>query len=361
MHGLLASPSLRAPLPGAPTRVLLVDDSLVSRAIVSRILDDAGGFTVAASCARATDALDFLGGASVDLILLDLDMPGMGGLDALPLLIERARGARVLVFSANCPRGGAIERRALALGATETLEKPGKGGFAGPFSRLLVTRLRALAGAPVARVHVAVERPPPRRRAPPSIDPRTIDAIGIGGSTGGIVAIRTLLASIPESVDAPIFITQHLPASFMPYFATQLASAAGREVLLAKNGVEVARGAIYLAPGEAHLAIERVGTRAIIHLDQTRSPTGVVPSVDTMFASLARSYGAACLCVILSGMGRDGSVGAGAVRHAGGLVVAQCQSSSVVWGMPGSVVRAGLAHAVQSPAAVGATIGRIAT
>ncbi len=360
MHGLLASPPVRAPITGVPSRVLLVDDSLVVRAIVSRILDDAGGFVVAASCARATDALDFLDGGRVDVILLDLDMPGISGLDALPLLIERARGARVLVFSANCPRGGAVERRALALGATETLAKPGKGGFAGPFSRLLVDRLRDLAGTPVARVRVAVDPQPDLPAAAPPIDPRTIDAIGIGGSTGGIVAISTLLAAIPQGVDAPIFITQHLPASFMPYFATQLAAAAGRAVLVASDGMEVARGAIYLAPGEAHLGVERVGTRAIIRLDHSISPTRVVPSVDIMFASLAHTYGERSLCVVLSGMGRDGSVGAGAVRHAGGLILAQCQASSVVWGMPGSVVRAGHAHAVQSPAAAGATIGRIA-
>jgi two-component system, chemotaxis family, protein-glutamate methylesterase/glutaminase len=173
------------------------------------------------------------------------------------------------------------------------------------------------------------------------------------------MAINALLGALRAQVDAPIFITQHLPASFMPFFAGQLARTQQRPVFVAEDGMMVAKGAIYLAPGDGHLTLARVGKSLRIVIDRTPVDHGACPSVDPMMASVGAIYGAAACGVTLSGMGRDGASGSRMLRSEGGLVIAQDSDSSVVWGMPGSVAREGVAHHVLNPVAIATLINSI--
>lgn len=335
-----------------PIRVMLVDDSIVVRSIIERIIETAGGFDVVASVPGAADALDVLGSQIVDVVVLDIEMPGMNGLTALPLILQKSAGARVLILSANCEEGGTAAIDALALGACDTMLKPGRGTFAGRFGETLLERLRALATMEQPRTTAMRSRQ--RAEAQPVLPPMPggISAIGIGASTGGIMAINALLGAIPDDVRCPIFITQHLPAGFIPFFAGQLQRTSARTIVVADDGMPVRPGHIYLAPGDGHLDLSANGDRVTIVLDRTPAASGACPSVDPMMAALGRVYGAQGCGIMLSGMGRDGCDGAAVLRAAGGLMLAQDVDSSVVWGMPGAVAGAGLAHAVLNPIAL---------
>lgn len=330
--------------------VLIVDDSAVARAALGRFVTGSGRFDLAGAVSDAQRALNFLRANRVDLILLDLEMPHQNGIDALPELLVAGRGARVLIVSSSAAVGAHVTMRALALGAADTLVKPTAGAFATRFGETLLARLDLLATAAPA----PVVAPPPRAVARPL---PAFDAIAIGASTGGIHALASLLAEVPQAMTRPIFITQHLPPAFSSYFAAQVGVSARRPSALAEERGRVRPGHVLIAPGDAHLVATAlldggVGTR----LSHAPAPSGNLPSVDPMLISLAEIYGPRLLTIVLSGMGRDGLEGARAVRAAGGTVLVQDRESSVVWGMPGAVAGAGLAFAAMPPAQIGATI-----
>jgi len=206
----------------------------------------------------------------------------------------------------------------------------------------------------------AVPPPPPpvpviQRPAPPVLSSGDAwDIVAIGASTGGIHALGHLLRQLPAAFRAPILVTQHLPGSFMPYFAAQLALLSGRPCEVAADRMRVRPGRIVVAPGDAHIRLVSIGEgEAAIRLSHDPAASGCLPSVDPMFASLAEVFGDRALAVVLSGMGRDGAEGAARVAAAGGTVIVQDQSSSVIWGMPGAVAAAGHADAVLPPDALG--------
>ncbi|WP_037488253.1 chemotaxis protein CheB [Sphingomonas phyllosphaerae] len=329
-------------------RVLIVDDSAVARAALSRFILGSGRFELAGALPDAQRALAFLRKEAVDFILLDLVMPHQSGIDALPELLKAGAGARVLVVSSSAADGAVVTMRALALGAADTLVKPGIGAFASRFGETLLARLDLLA------THGG-NRALPRRAT--VIAPPPFDAIAIGASTGGIHALASLLEQVPAEMTQPIFVTQHLPPSFSPFFAAQVGVSAKRPCAIGQERRRVADGEVLIAPGDAHLlgGLQPDGHVAI-RLSQAPSPTGNLPSVDPMFTSLAQAYGPRLLAIVLTGMGRDGLEGARAVRAAGGTIVVQDRNSSVVWGMPGAVAEAGLADAVLAPREIGAMI-----
>jgi two-component system, chemotaxis family, protein-glutamate methylesterase/glutaminase len=333
----------------APARVLIVDDSVVARAVMARAVEATGRFRVAAAVADVPAAMRALAAEPVEAILLDIALPGIDGLSALPDLLAASGEARVIMVSASCGDGAAATIQALALGAADTLDKPAAGAPVGRFLASLVEKLDNLADAePVAA-------PPPRPQPPrPLGEADAFDAVAIGASTGGIHALSLLLRTLPPSFQLPILITQHLPASFMPYFAAQVAVLAGRPCEVAADRTRVRPGRILIAPGDAHLKLVPLGDgHAAVRLSTEPSLSGCTPSVDPMLDSAAAVWGARLVAVMLSGMGRDGAEGARRVRDAGGTVVAQDRTSSVVWGMPGAVVAAGLADAVMAPDAIG--------
>lgn len=336
-----------------PLKVMVVDDSITARTVHSRIVAGGDDMSVVAIAGTAEQAIHLLGEIRVDVILLDLDMPGIGGLDALPKIIAAARGARIMVVSSLTVDGAEQTIAALSQGAADTLPKPVVGSFDEAYRETLRGKIRALGGASARngtpRALADGARPSssgPGLRAGSRSRPQVL---AIGASTGGIHALGQLFGCLPKGIALPVLVTQHLPASFMPVFARQLQTISGCEALVAEEDSELVPGRILIAPGDAHLTVRRQGDAVRVRLDRSPMPSGCTPSVDPMFTSLAAMYGADTLAVVLSGMGRDGALGAARIVAAGGALFAQDETSSAVWGMPRAVAEAGLASAILPP------------
>ncbi|MFL6723760.1 MAG: chemotaxis-specific protein-glutamate methyltransferase CheB [Sphingomicrobium sp.] len=326
---------------------MIVDDSMVARAVLSRMIDADGGFEIAGIAGTAEDAIDALGQVMVDIILLDLEMPGVGGLKALPRILEAAKGAKVLIVSSLAEEGAEETVAALALGAADTLPKPGTGRFNGRFSEVLLGKLRELGYADRSSVPVSQVASASRTIAVQSDAP--LQLLAIGASTGGIHALGTFFAALPDRIGVPILVTQHLPPAFMTVFARQLSIAARREAVVAEDGTRLLPDRIVVAPGEAHLMVDEVNGILVARLLQAKVNSGCMPSVDPMLASAGQVLGGGALGVVLTGMGRDGVEGARRLVEAGGSVMAQDEATSAVWGMPRAIADAGLACAVLPP------------
>lgn len=327
-------------------RVMVVDDSITARTVYSRIIAKERDLDMTAVAGTAEDALAALRTVRVDVILLDLEMPGMGGLEALPRIIAKARGAQVLVVSSLTLAGAEHTVQALALGAVDTLPKPPPGSFDQAYRDGLVAKIRGI-GRARRVLRPAPSAPPPAARRHPPQSPARI--LAIGASTGGIHALGRLFASLPPRLSIPILVTQHLPASFMEVFARQMEALSGREAVVARDRLALIPDRIVVAPGDAHMTVVEWSGRYEVRLSRLPASSGCCPSVDPLFASVARAYGPHALGVVLSGMGRDGCCGARDIVAAGGTVLAQDEASCAVWGMPGAVAQAGLTAAVLPP------------
>jgi two-component system, chemotaxis family, protein-glutamate methylesterase/glutaminase len=347
-HATLAEPGAGGAL-AAPAQVLIIDDSVVARSVLGRMVEGTRRFRVAASYSDVRTALDWLKAHHVDVILLDIEMPGIDGITALPDVLAAGKGAKVLIVSSAAEAGAAVTVQALALGAADTLVKPGIGTFGGRFAEVLEERLSRLLDVPSEAV--------PHSYGPVHA-PDDFDLVAIGASTGGIHALSQLLRAIPASFQVPILVTQHLPVSFMSYFATQLAVLGGRPCDVASDRMRIRPGRIVVAPGDAHMRVVRTSDGAAIRLSHEKAASGCMPSVDPMFESVAEVFGARALGVVLSGMGRDGCEAAKAMIAAGARVLVQDRESSVVWGMPGAIANAGRASAVLPPDEIGKLIAR---
>jgi len=329
-----------------PVRVVIVDDSATVRAVLARVIGAEDDLELTAAQGSAEGALARLVEWAPDVILLDLDMPGMGGLEAIPRMIELAAPARILVVSSLTVRGAEHTLRALTLGAADTLAKPRPGEFDDEYRAMLLRKVRLL-GRVAKRARIKAQPPvPPALRVHKGDKPRVLT---IGASTGGIHALAQLLGALPGDVTVPILITQHLPPSFMEAFVRQLHAASARTAAVAFDGMPIRPRQIIVAPGDAHLNVVAAKSGPVAHLTNMRVPSGCRPSVDPMFESCARVFGSRTMAIVLSGMGRDGAEGAERVAAAGGTVMAQDAASSAVWGMPGAVANAGLASAVLPP------------
>jgi len=328
---------------------MIVDDSAVARAVLSRMIAAHDDFEIVALAGNAREALDALRTVRADVILLDVEMPGASGLEVLPEIIRLGKGARVLIVSSMAEHGAETNVRALALGAADTLPKPGIGNFAGRFSAVLADRLRRIGRAERdPELTEAVAEPPPLRLR--DMPDAPLGCVALAASTGGLPALFEFLRALPGRVDAPILITQHLPPIFMPHFARQLAAVSGRAARVADDGDLVEKDVLHVAPGEAHLCVAPSKEGVRIRLDVKRVASGCRPSADPMLASVAEIYRAEGLGVMLSGMGRDGLVGARRLVDKGGAMLAQDRHSAALWGMPRVVAEAGLASAILPPA-----------
>ncbi len=348
------STRLAAALPGrdsnGPIRVMVVDDSLTVRTVFSRMIEGAGGMEVVGSCGSGESALMRLQREPADVILLDLEMPGMGGMQALPKILQVAPNTQVLVVSSLTEAGAEHTLAALSMGAADTMLKPRPGGFDQSYRQQLLDKVRALGSASLAKDDEAQsDAPPPQCKSRERTKVKSPKVLAIGASTGGIHALNILLRGLDPEFMLPILITQHLPASFIPVFARQMELASARATVIATKGMEIRRGEIVIAPGEGHLLVRAHGDRLVADISTVPAKSGCMPSVDPMLASLAENLDGHALAVILSGMGRDGLGGAGDLVAAGGAILAQDAESSAVWGMPGAVAKAGLTHAVEPP------------
>lgn len=342
-----------------PVRVMIVDDSLTVRTIFKRMVESDPEMVVAATASSAERALAQLRNAAIDVVLLDLEMPGMGGLAGLPEMLGAVPELQVLVVSSLTEDGAEATLEALSTGAADTMLKPRPGGFTEEYGNQLLGKIRAL-GAPasaadeaackaanIANDGLAAINPNHERRA------KRPETLAIGASTGGIHALNLMLRRLTPDFDLPILITQHLPASFVPVFARQIEVASGRPTHIAEDGTEIRKGEVAIATGHGHMHLRRLGERLIAKNSSEPARSGCLPSVDPMLTSLAEASGGHALAIILSGMGRDGLEGAEHLVAAGGSVWAQNIETSAVWGMPGAVAKAGLATYVASPDSLG--------
>ena len=336
-----------------PADIVVIDDSAVVRTALARMIDRDDGLRTAAAFGGAAHAIAWLEYNRVDAILLDINMPGIDGLSAMPALITAAKGAPILIVSSAAKDGAEATVRSLALGAADTLEKP-MAGLGGEFEKMLVRRAGALARG--RRMRAAIVREPTALRPAPTIRPQLL---ALGASTGGIHALESFITALPGDFDAPILITQHLPAAFVPYFTQHLTQRTGRVARVASDGMAIERATITVAPGEAHLGITGTACTPRVALRDHAVATRCRPSLDVMLADSADICGAKALAVVLTGMGSDGCEGARKLVEAGGHILAQDAASSTVWGMPGAVARAGLASRLDTPAALARFVGRL--
>jgi len=343
-------------------RVMVVDDSAVIRGLITRILDADPGLQVVASVSNGQRAVDRIGKTEIDVIILDIEMPVMDGLTALPKLMKVDPEVKILMASTLSLRNADISMKALRLGATDYIPKPTASGEINDrneFGRVLVAKVRSLgqarrrraiagrsgvAGAATATMPKLAPRI--TLRASSRIKPRII---AVGSSTGGPQALFTFLGALTGKVTLPIVVTQHMPPTFTTILAQHIEQNAGWPCAEAVDGEEIKAGKIYVAPGDFHMIAEpKAGSAgsAVLRLTTTPPENFCRPSVDPMLRSLSNIYGGAILTVILTGMGSDGMRGAQCVVEKGGTVVAQDEASSVVWGMPGAVATNGLCSAV---------------
>jgi two-component system, chemotaxis family, protein-glutamate methylesterase/glutaminase len=346
-----------APAAGSPRiRVMVVDDSVVIRGLVSRWVTEAGGFDVVATASNGKAAVEALDRCEPDIVLLDLEMPVMDGLAALPQILKRRPGAKVVVISTLTQRNAEISLKCLSLGAVDYLPKPDghrQVTTSAEFRRELVGKLAALSGA-----RARPPRPPLRVAAAP----RPATRLGlarprcllIGASTGGPRAVEEVLTGLGSGLQRlPTLIVQHMPPMFTGVFAERLRTQIGLRACEPEDGEPLVAGTVYVAPGGRHMGLSVGLGEPVIRLDDGPPVNFCRPAVDVLFRDAAPIFGAAALAVVLTGMGSDGTEGARALAQAGGTVLAQDEATSTIWGMPGSVVKAGLAQDVLPLEAIG--------
>ena len=359
-----------------PIRVVVVDDAVVVRSLLARWIGDEADMQVMASLRNGREAVDRVAQGDVDVVLLDIDMPELDGIAALPLLLQKKRDLVVIMVSTFTRRSAEISLRALALGAADYIPKPESAretAISVEFRRELIEKVRTLSRSLSRRGLARVAAPGimpafPGQPAPAPRSRRTSQfvapdagavqlrpfsltaprALLIGSSTGGPQALTALVEKLPAAVDrAPMLITQHMPPTFTTVLAEHLSRIGGRGAHEAEHGEPVLAGGIYVAPGGRHMRVVRAAEGGVkIALGDDPAINFCKPAVDAMFTSAAAVWGAACLGLVLTGMGADGTQGAAAIVAAGGSVIAQDEATSVVWGMPRSVAQAGLCSAV---------------
>jgi two-component system, chemotaxis family, protein-glutamate methylesterase/glutaminase len=336
----------------AAARVMICDDSAVIRAAIARTLAADPAIQVVARAANGQEAVDTLRRTPVDVIVLDIEMPVLDGIAALPLLLAADPGVRIVMASTLTTRGADIALRALRLGAADYIPKPSAiGGLndAGFRNELLakvrgLARLRrAAAVQPPAHAPI-LARPLAAPRPPPAHTPRLL---AIGSSTGGPQALLALIAGLGKEVPVPVAITQHMPPAFTAMLATHITALGALPCTEAADRAPMLPGRIYLAPGNRHLLIEPGPAAGLqTRLSDTPPVNYCRPAVDPMLESAAAAADGRVLVAMLTGMGHDGLAGTRAVIAAGGTALAQDEATSVVWGMPGAIAQAGLCHAV---------------
>jgi two-component system chemotaxis response regulator CheB len=354
-------------------RVMIVDDAVVVRGLVSRWIDAEPDLKVVATLRTGREAVDQLLRHNPDVVLLDIEMPELDGIEALPLLLEKKRDLIVIMASTLSRRNAEVSLRALSLGAADYIPKPATNRevtTSASFRRDLIEKVRQLGAR---RKHAFVGKPAATPSAParPRVVPTPLRAVPapafghgtdiklrpfaitpprvllIGSSTGGPQALTGLVSEIAAVLErAPVLITQHMPPTFTTILAEHLARAGHCPAHEAEDGEAIVSGTIYLAPGGRHMSVTRRDGQPAIALSDGPLVNFCRPAVDPLFSSAAQVWGSGVMAVILTGMGSDGTHGAQDVAAAGGAVIAQDEASSVVWGMPGAAANAGVCAAV---------------
>jgi two-component system, chemotaxis family, protein-glutamate methylesterase/glutaminase len=351
-----------------PIKIMLVDDSAVIRGLINRMITPESDMEVVASVQDGQRAVETLTrNPSIDVILLDIEMPVMDGLTALPKLIAVKKDVKIVMASTLTLENAEVSMKAMKLGALDYVPKPTSTreiGGASDFRQELLGKVRAVMGrvapsaasaasaapatagaSPTKGAEAAAKKslyaaPVHLRDAPKML--RKPEIVAIGSSTGGPQALFEVLKHLRPDMRLPIVVTQHMPRTFTTILAQHMAQASGRQCAEARDGEPLVPGRIYVAPGDFHMLIEGRGKTKTIRLNQDPPENFCRPAVDPMFRSIAQAYGERVLAVVLTGMGSDGCKGGVDIVNAGGVIVAQDEASSVVWGMPGAAATAGL-------------------
>jgi two-component system, chemotaxis family, protein-glutamate methylesterase/glutaminase len=360
---------------GQPIRVMIVDDAAVVRRLLARWIDAEPDLAVAATLRTGREAVEQLEAVDPDVVVLDVEMPELDGISALPLLLRKKRNLIVIMASALTRRCAEVSLRALSLGAADYVPKPETATDAptsAAFQRELIEKIRSLGGRDRARTaqrrsevaRTRLRKDPagagmlpfalrPFAQVPPQ-------ALLIGSSTGGPQALTTLIQQLTVTLKrAPVLITQHMPPTFTTVLAEHLARISGRPVREAEHGEAVVAGTVYVAPGGRHMRVARGRNGISIVLGDDPAINFCKPAVDPLLASASLSWGAGTLAIILTGMGADGTDGAQKIVAAGGSVIAQNEATSAVWGMPRAVAQAGLCSAVLPLPEIGPVVERL--
>jgi two-component system chemotaxis response regulator CheB len=356
-----------------PARVLLVDDSRIFRSILEEALTGQEGITVAGSVFSGARALEFIHATPPDVVTLDVEMPGLGGVEVLEA-IQRFNATRppqkevgVIMVSAFTKRGADVTMRALQAGAFDFVPKPNAASEQENLAVLreqLVSLIRLFMARRAARhpgvavaPHAAPATAPPRRTSG-----GRVRAVVMAASTGGPRALGTLLPELSRRVELPVLIVQHMPAPFTLSLAENLARQTGLTVVEATEGGLLQPRTVYIAPGGKHLVLRRAGDEIRTGLNEQPPENCFRPSADVLFRSAAAAFGGAVVAVMLTGMdcgSPDGTAGLRPLKRAGGYIIAQDEATSVSWGMPGSVVRAGLADEVLPLGEIAEAVGTL--
>jgi two-component system chemotaxis response regulator CheB len=342
-------------------RVLVVDDTVVVRRLVAEVIGGAEGIEVVGTAANGELALAQIAALQPDVVTLDVEMPVMDGLATLAEIRKQWPKLPVIMFSTLTSRGASATLDALALGANDYVTKPTalrdrEAAMAAVRSSLVpllrlwgrvgaADRRRAAAPARVAPVPASTAPAPPTPRQP-ELDGRPPLGVVIGVSTGGPVALSTVLPALPADLGVPVIVVQHMPPVFTKLLAERLNGACALEVVEATDLMPLVAGRIYIAAGGFHLTMGTVRGTNLLRLDDGPMENSCKPAVDVTLRHAQALWGPRTLTVILTGMGYDGLAGAKALRQIGGRVLAQDEETSVVWGMPGAVTKAGIADAV---------------
>jgi two-component system chemotaxis response regulator CheB len=337
-------------------KVLVVDDAMLIRRMVTDVLAADPSIEVVGEAANGRIALQKIAQLSPDLVTLDVEMPEMDGIQTLKEIRKTYPRLSVIMFSALTERGAADTLEALHHGASDSVTKPASAaGRATAQQRILedlVPKIKSLCrlGTPAQPGQVkrdaaapAAARPFALRAVGPAI---TADLVAIGVSTGGPAALAEVLSHLPADFPAPILLVQHMPQMFTRFLAERLNGQTPLSVVEAVDGQPLKAGMVYVAPGDFHLTVKRRSGTVMTVLDQAPPQNSHRPSADVLFKSVAETFGARGLGLVLTGMGQDGVRGAEEITRAGGRVLAQDEATSVVWEMPGLVVNAGFADAV---------------
>lgn len=337
--------------------VMIVDDSAVVRGMMARALESEASITIAASVSDGEMAVSAIKNTPIDVVILDIEMPRMDGITALPLLLQASPRTKIIMASSLSMQGADISMKALSLGASDCIAKPSSRDkdASDTYFKELISKIKSLGGVNIDEnwkeaVHIAPKPTTTSKlsdTAParyPSIPPK---ALAIASSTGGPQALLTVFKALNGHLtNVPIFITQHMPANFTTILAGNIAGAVGRDCHEAIDGEVVKAGVIYLAPGNYHMIPKRKGSDITISLTQDAPVNFCRPAADPMIEALIQIYGKDILLAVFTGMGHDGFDGAKKLVSLGGMVVAQDEESSVVWGMPRAIIE----HKIHSAA-----------
>jgi two-component system chemotaxis response regulator CheB len=324
-----------------PVRVLIVDDSAVVRKLLCEALANNAAVTVAGTASNGTIALAKIPQLNPDVITLDIEMPGLNGIQTLVEIRKLYPKLPVIMCSTLTERGAAITLEALSAGASDYVTKPSN-------SESLHSALEQLRQELVAKILGLTNRFTPAvsllARAPLKKKPggQPIGILAIGASTGGPNALGEVIPHLPADFPVPVVIVQHMPPVFTRLLADRLNSCSPLSVREGEAGKLLEPGQVWIAPGNYHMTVARRGTAAVLNLNQEPPENSCRPAVDVLFRSVAQTYGASVLAVVMTGMGSDGARGALHIRESGGGILVQDEATSIVWGMPGSVVEAGV-------------------